>query len=139
MRRSRRPRKHKGTVCVFPDGQRVVFLQRLPEREARRLALKARRSTQNPVEDPIQHAVERFKEFNNKSPVELVKLSLDLRRPFINLGQVPEIHYKSDKEGGKPVHYYHVLKQPGTLYAHPDGGIFVTLAPTTKVRDWLYD
>ena len=83
--------------------------------------------------------MERFQEFNNTPARELVTLNLNLNKtPLINIGKVPELHYTSRKEGGKkPIHYVHFLKKQGTMYAHPDGGLFVTLAPSTRVDDWL--
>lgn len=129
-------RRRRGTTVRFPDGQVVHFPLRLTEAEAIRRAMKVRKTMQNPVADPLEHAAARFEEFNGKPPTELVKMKLDLRH-LINIGRVPEIHYTSRKEGGKPIHYVHFLKTQGTMYAHPDGGLFLTIAPSTKVRDWL--
>jgi hypothetical protein len=130
--------KRRGTVVKFPDGQTVVFQEKLSRAVAIKRAMKARKAEMNPVDDPVQHAMDRFREFNNKEPRELATLDLNLSKtPLINMGSVPEIHYTSNKEGGKPVHYVHFLKKKGTLYGHPDGGLFVTIAPSTRVDDWL--
>jgi hypothetical protein len=138
MPKSPRSNRHNGTSVRFPDGQTIVFQEQLSRAVAIKRALKARKSVQNPVDDPVAHAMERFEEFNNKPPTELVRMKLDLNKtPLINIGKVPEIHYTSRKEGGKPVHYVHFLKKQGTMYAHPDGGLFLTLAPSTTVTDWL--
>ena len=131
--------KRRGTVVKFPDGQTVVFQEKLSRAVAIKRAMKARKAVMNPVSDPVQHAMERFREFNNKEPRELATLDLNLNKtPLINIGKVPEIHYTSRKEGERrPVHYVHYLKKQGTMYAHPDGGLFLTIAPSTTVSDWL--
>lgn len=136
-RRSKQQRRRrKGTSVVFPDGQVVVFQQQLTRAVAIRRALKARKVMQNPVSDPVEHALKKFEEFNWKPATELRKLKVDLKTPLIRIGKVPEIHYMSDKEGAL-THYVHFTKRQPTLYGHPDGGLFVMAGGSTVINDWL--
>lgn len=84
----------------------------------------------------VSQSVQSFKRFNFREPSELSHVELDLSRPLIRIGEVPEIHYLSDK-WGEPAHYVHHVKHPGTLYAHPSGKFFLLLGGSTRVTDWL--
>jgi hypothetical protein len=128
--------RSKGTRVVFPDGRAVQFTVQLSRREAIRRALEERRHKQNPVRDPVAHALDAFERFNFRSARELKKLKIDLATPLIRIGKVPEIHYTSDKEGD-PAHYVHFVRRPGTMYAHPDGKLFMIVGGSTRIDDWL--
>lgn len=79
-----------------------------------------------------------FREFNRRDPESLDRIEIDLSHPLVRIGEVPEIHYISDKEGS-PTHYRHEVDKPGVLYAHPRGKFFLLVGGSTKVRDWLID
>lgn len=85
----------------------------------------------------LADSVRQFRSFNARDPESLSRVKLDLRRPLVRIGEVPEIHYLSDKEG-KPAHYYHKVRSPGVMYADPRGKFFVILGGSTRVRGrWL--
>lgn len=86
--------------------------------------------------DRVRESVRSFERFNRRTPEKLKRLALDLHTPLVRIGEVPEIHYLSDKEG-KLTHYRHEVRDPGTLYAHPRGEFFVLVGGSTRVRDWL--
>jgi hypothetical protein len=104
----------------------IVFDRRLSRGEALRSAARVRKS------------IERFSEFNRKSPRHIVERQVDLDVPLVRIGKVPVITYESRKEGRKQS-YAHETKRMPTLYMHPSKPIGLLIGGSLKVRDWLYD
>jgi len=129
-------KRRKATEVIFPDGLRIVFDRQLSREVAIRRALQARRQQAKPVD--LDKSIRSFRRFHRKSPRELRSIKLDLSKPLVRIGRVPELHYESSKEG-KPTHYVHMVKHKGTMYADPGGKFFVIVGGSTRVRDWLYD
>lgn len=77
-----------------------------------------------------------YARFNGRDAATVRRVRLDVGTPLVRIGEVPEIHYLSDKEG-RLAHYYHEVDEPGTLYAHPNGEYFLLIGGSTKVREWL--
>lgn len=84
-----------------------------------------------------RRAFEAHTQFNGREPARLRRVNLDTSTPLLELGRCPEIHYLSGKEGKGVRHYYHEVRRPGKLYAHPDGKYFLLLGGSTRVREWL--
>jgi len=85
----------------------------------------------------LGESVRVFERFNQKEPHKLVTVSLDFSKPLVYIGRVPEIHYKSRREGGREKHYYHVVERPGKLYAHPDGDFMILVGGSTVIGQEL--
>lgn len=87
--------------------------------------------------DALRESLRAFRSFNARAPHRLDRIRLNLDRPLVRVGEVPELHYMSDKEG-RPTHYYHRVRRPGVMYADPRGGLFVIVGGSTRIRGrWL--
>lgn len=84
----------------------------------------------------LARAVRRFRVFNRSEPRTVRRVQLDFSGPLVRIGEVPEIHYLSEKEG-EPAHYVHKVKSPGVMYA--GDGFFLIVGGSTRVDDWLRD
>lgn len=86
---------------------------------------------------PVERAAEVFERFNGHEATSLERVRVKLSGPLVRIGEVPELHYLSDKEG-ELVEYFHRVDRPGVMYADPDGGFCVIVGGSTRiVGKWL--